>query len=323
VFLVLGAVGSLGDRDPDAASTAVVATPTPIATSTPTSTPAPNPTSAATPATPVPSAPIATVAPIVVEPLEITSPAPGSTVTSGQVVITGTAPAGARIVRDIPFAFDETTVADAAGGWQMVVDLTEGANELVFRIGDDQAGAVAIGLTYAPPVSEEPEQTPEPAPAFATIEDGTWFVGDEVAPGTYRLREPPFFCYWARLGGFSGSLGDIKANGTESSYAVVTIGSKDTGFESSGCGTWTKDLSRVTASRTQFGAGTFIVGTDIKPGTYRSSGGGTCYWARLRNFGGALGGIIANGLASSRAVVTIRSTDRGFTSSGCGSWTRR
>ncbi len=55
--------------------------------------------------------------------------------------------------------------------------------------------------------------------------------------------------------------------------------STDVGFESSGCGKWSSNLSRVTSSMTQFGQGTFIVNTDIKPGTYRSSTGDGCYWA--------------------------------------------
>jgi hypothetical protein len=74
----------------------------------------------------------------------------------------------------------------------------------------------------------------------------------------------------------------------------------------------------------QFGQGTFIVNTDIKPGTYRSSTGDGCYWARLSGFSGTLSNIIANDFRlSGRALVTIRSTDKGFQSSGCGTWTRQ
>jgi hypothetical protein len=35
-----------------------------------------------------------------------------------------------------------------------------------------------------------------------------------------------------------------------------------------------------------------------------------------------LNSIIANGIPGSRTIVTIRRTDRGFKSSGCGTWTR-
>ena len=72
-----------------------------------------------------------------------------------------------------------------------------------------------------------------------------------------------------------------------------------------------------------FGPGTFVVGTDIAAGTWQSNGTGSgCYWARLSGFGGALAEIIANNFGSSPAVVTVAATDRGFHSSGCGSWSK-
>ena len=43
-----------------------------------------------------------------------------------------------------------------------------------------------------------------------------------------------------------------------------------------------------------FGDGTFIVNNDIQPGTYKNSGGDSCYYARLKGFGGTVGDIIAN-----------------------------
>lgn len=59
-------------------------------------------------------------------------------------------------------------------------------------------------------------------------------------------------------------------------------------------------------------------------GTWKSSGGEFCYWARLKGFGGRLGDIIANdNVLGGSAVVTIRSQDKGFLTSGCGTWTRR
>jgi hypothetical protein len=68
--------------------------------------------------------------------------------------------------------------------------------------------------------------------------------------------------------------------------------------------------------------GVFLVGTDIKPGTYKAAGGDTCYWARLKNTAGELDSIIANGIGSGRQVVTIRKTDAAFETRGCGTWTQ-
>jgi hypothetical protein len=101
---------------------------------------------------------------------------------------------------------------------------------------------------------------------------------------------------------------------------VVTILPTDKGFNTEGCGTWTSDLSAITSSTTSFPAGTYIVNTDITPGTYGAPGGGTCYWARLSNFTGT-NDILANDTPSGNTVVTIAPTDEGFQSSGCGTFT--
>ena len=153
--------------------------------------------------------------------------------------------------------------------------------------------------------------------------DGSYRVGTDIAPGTYRTRQPVHGCYWARLSGFSGKFSDVKANDFASGFVVVTIRPRDRGFESSGCGRWSTNLSRVTASMTRFRRGTFIVGTDIKPGRYRSSLTNGCYWARLSGFDGSLREIITNGIRThGHATVRIRPGDAGFQSSGCGTWTR-
>ena len=196
--------------------------------------------------------------------------------------------------------------------------------------GPVETTAVEVAETAASVPAAEPETTTEKqAPAEpAPIEkpsfegDGQYVVREDIEPGTYRTREGSDGCYWARLKGFGGSLDEIIANANTSAPTVVTISRRDKGFEASGCGTFTKDLSRVTDSKTRFGDGTFIVGTDIAPGRYRSSGGDGCYLARLRGFGGTLNEIIANANPSGRAVVTILGSDKGFQSNGCGRWKR-
>lgn len=76
-------------------------------------------------------------------------------------------------------------------------------------------------------------------------------------------------------------------------------------------------------ARSTFGTGIHVVGQDIEPGTYRTEGSGSCYWARLRGLGGELGDVIANGLPQGPATVKIRPSDVAFETSGCGQWTRR
>ncbi len=70
-----------------------------------------------------------------------------------------------------------------------------------------------------------------------------------------------------------------------------------------------------------FGDGTHRVGSDIQPGTYRTEGSSGCYYARLSGFSGEIDDIVANGVPTGSAVVTIAPTDAGFESRGCGTWT--
>lgn len=179
--------------------------------------------------------------------------------------------------------------------------------------------------TTAPTRVPTTAPTTAPAPA-ASFGGGKKLVGADIAPGTYRTRSTATsFCYWERLSGFGGTLGEILENGNASGPAIVTILPSDAGFSSSGCPTWTQNLSALTASPTApFGVGTYIVGTDIASGTWRSSSvSGFCYWSRLSGFGGGLDTIIANDLVSSgSAIVTISGSDKGFDSSSCGTWTK-
>jgi hypothetical protein len=68
---------------------------------------------------------------------------------------------------------------------------------------------------------------------------------------------------------------------------------------------------------------TFLVGTDIQPGTYRTAGpvGGfsMCYWARLKS---TSGDQIATGMPTGAATITIEATDKAFVTGGCAEWTK-
>jgi len=126
---------------------------------------------------------------------------------------------------------------------------------------------------------------------------------------------------------------DVIASEAPNGPTIVTIAPTDKFFVSDGCYTWTQDLSPLKSPIAQFRSGTFFVGTEVAPGTWRTSAvspgpGQLCTWARLSGFGSGdgferyRGDIITNGGAASGAVtVTIAATDKGFTSSGCGTWT--
>ncbi|MFI6681852.1 hypothetical protein [Kribbella sp. NPDC050470] len=68
--------------------------------------------------------------------------------------------------------------------------------------------------------------------------------------------------------------------------------------------------------------GTYEVGVDIKPGKYKSAGGDSCYWARLKNLDGDLDAIIANNISDGPQTVVIKKTDKGFETNRCGTWTK-
>lgn len=79
------------------------------------------------------------------------------------------------------------------------------------------------------------------------------------------------------------------------------------------------------AANTIPGDGVFLVGEDVKPGTYRTQGsaGLGCYWARLSGTSGNFDEIITNGNAEGPTTVTIAKSDKAFETSGCQEWKRR
>lgn len=165
---------------------------------------------------------------------------------------------------------------------------------------------------------------PQPKTTTSALQfkDGTYIVGTDIQPGTYRTRKGTSNCYYERLKGFSGDFSEIIANNNTSAPAIVTIEASDKGFKSSGCGIWTQDLSAITTSRTSFSDGMFIIGTDIEAGTYKNSGGSSCYYERVRGFTNTLDDIIANENASAPTIVTIAPSDQGFKASRCGTWSK-
>jgi hypothetical protein len=73
------------------------------------------------------------------------------------------------------------------------------------------------------------------------------------------------------------------------------------------------------------GEGRFVVGTDIAPGTYRTTGPSghlDCYWERLKDTSGGTGSIIANNLGRGPATVTIGNSDSAFQTRWCNTWTK-
>jgi len=85
--------------------------------------------------------------------LTILSPADGAVVGAREVTVIGTAPPGLRITQDISFGFDRHATADGTGHWAIQIELTEGENQLKFRIGDDPSTTQTMRVTFVPPAS--------------------------------------------------------------------------------------------------------------------------------------------------------------------------
>jgi hypothetical protein len=74
-------------------------------------------------------------------------------------------------------------------------------------------------------------------------------------------------------------------------------------------------VASVVARNTIAGSGTFVVGGDVSPGTYRAAASPGCYWARLRSLD--TNDIIDNDNADGPLVVEILPSDKAFTTNGC------
>jgi hypothetical protein len=73
------------------------------------------------------------------------------------------------------------------------------------------------------------------------------------------------------------------------------------------------------------GSGTYVVGDDIQPGTYKTAGPGSlgmCYWERDKDSSGDFGAIIANDNLTGQGVVTVKKTDKVFKTQGCQDWVK-
>jgi hypothetical protein len=85
----------------------------------------------------------------------------------------------------------------------------------------------------------------------------------------------------------------------------------------------------TSAAPAGIGDGTYVVGTDIKPGLYKTtgpaddgSGLANCYWERDRDLSGGMDSIIANDNSNGPTTVQISSGDKAFKTSGCASWVK-
>lgn len=204
-----------------------------------------------------------------------------------------------------------------------VEDATQTSPEDKSQQEGSQVAATAPTSVPTQPSPTPVPPTPTPTGPVTAFGDGMFLVGTDILPGTYIVPNVDDQCYWSRLASFSGELDDLIANSNPRGQSIVSIDSGDAGFESKRCGKWEllSDIATGQAANT-FDDGTFAVGSQILPGTYRTDGTDRCYWERLGGFGGTLNDISANGNPRAQVIVEIAPTDVGFESKLCGTWTR-
>jgi len=187
---------------------------------------------------------------------------------------------------------------------------------------------VGLGvMATSPSAIAVPHAVPSVRTAGAFPGEGTYRVGSEIKPGTY-VSSPSSSMggYWERLKCATGDLDCILANDNVEGQAFVTVLASDKYFSTSRMNAW-RPASTVRPARpaTRFaGDGTYRVGVDIAPGTYRSSptdslGG---YWQRLSCVTGVLDCILANDNVEGRTIVTLLPTDKYFGSSRMRTWVK-
>jgi hypothetical protein len=240
----------------------------------------------------------------------------------------------------------------SAGGWHGPADFTslgslasspsatitpDGSQQLVFFQGTNNLLTedwYALGSWHGPmqfgALSSPPSVT-------VTPDGSTQLVFSRTAAG--HLQES-----WYTLGSWHGPIDWTSAafggNGllTSSPSATVTIdgstqivfwqGAGSTLWEGwytlgawHGPVNWSAGIAQPTTGI--IGDGTWRVGSQVPAGTYRTrQAASSCYWERLSGFGGTSGEIIANHFGDGYQVVTIASSDAGFHTQSCGTWTR-
>lgn len=65
--------------------------------------------------------------------------------------------------------------------------------------------------------------------------------------------------------------------------------------------------------------GTWEIGDDVQSGTYQSSGGNDCYWARLKHGDDSPAGVIQKNLGGGPQTITVHQKED-LQTLGCGTW---
>ena len=179
---------------------------------------------------------------------------------------------------------------------------------------DDKYFKVDCEIT---PLNDWP--TPEPK---TSLGPGMYQVGNDIQPGVYAgLADTDAFgsCYWARLSGASGDFSELISNENAIGQFYVEIKPDDRYYKVDCEITPLDDWPTPVEPLSEIEPGLYLVGRDIKPGTYRGKAGtdalSSCYWARLSGLSGDFGHLIANDNATGQFFVTVTPSDLALSTS--------
>jgi hypothetical protein len=167
--------------------------------------------------------------------------------------------------------------------------------------------------TPVPTATPLPTETPNPN----LVNQGTYLVGSDIQSGIYKgnAGEGLFSsCYWERLKDLTGSFDAILANDNSVGQFYVEVKNTDYAIKT-GCELLRLDpIPEHTGEYPQvIATGTYLVGYDIQPGTYKgqagSDFGSSCYWERLQNVAGGFDAIFANDNATGQFYVQVLPSD--------------
>ncbi len=155
------------------------------------------------------------------------------------------------------------------------------------------------------------------------IKPGTYIIGTDIQPGFYTgtggydLLDS---CYWERLKDLTGSLNSIIANSNSvGKFYIEVVGSDKALATSCELSFLPKLPNPATEFPQKIQAGMYLVGIDIKPGTYMGKAGTeitkSCYWDRLIDVTGNLDSILANDNATGQFYVQVLASDFAFSTS--------
>ena len=218
---------------------------------------------------------------------------------------------------------------------------------IIGLFGDHSTPAPAPAPAPAPVPAPRPVPAPAPVAPLTTDDElagtyykGTFLVGSQIQPGTYSTQGPTTQDdgQWARLSNTTGDPTAVIAHGIVNGPTTVTILPTDAAFQTTGDVVWVKvqipapapvpapapqpapkpepvpqaEPASASTLPTTFGEGTYLVGSQIAPGTYQTPGTTTEFgggWYRLSGTTGDHSEIIAVDSVEGPATMTVLPTD--------------